>query len=340
MRSRRTAGRLAVTGASGPLGRALLDELTARPPTQDADLLPVHDLPTDAASAAELLAGARTVVHLAPTRDPAAPTALRAVDLAATRALLEAARPAGVQRMVLVSSTDVHRARPGSVPLPETAPVAAPAGDSLQGTWVETERLAGHARRTGLDVVVLRPAALVGLGPAGDGTLLRSLAAPRLLAVRGVEPLWQLCHVDDLVAALALAAAGTVRGSCAVACEGWLTQAEVERLSGRRRLELPAAIALSTAERLHRLGAAPGPAEELHALLAPVVVQPGRLLAAGWRPAWTNEQALLAYLRAVPEPVGPGLDRTAAYAAGTAGATAAVLGTAALVRRARRRRRR
>lgn len=322
---------VAVTGTDRLLGRRLLEQLAGGdgpPPRPLGDALAAGDLD-----------GVRTVVHLAPGRDPHASAERRARDVAGTAALLAAARPAGVRRAVLLTSTEVHRARPGQVPVPENAPVAAPADDSLLGDWVETERLADHARRTGLDVVVLRPAALVGLPPAETPPLLRALAAPRLLAVRGVEPLWQLCHLDDLLTALSLVAGGAVRRAAAVASEGWLTQAEVERLSARRRLELPAAVALSTAERLHRLGVTPGSPAELDLLLAPVVVRPARLRAAGWAPAWTGEAALRAHLATVPPP-GPTGDRAAAYAAGTAGATAALLGSAALVRAARRRRRR
>lgn len=333
---RTTAPAVTVVTGTSVLAGALVARLTAAGRATTLLARPLAD--ADAVTAQ--LPGGAAVVHLAAGRDPSAPEQELADDVAVTAALLEGARAAGVRRVVLVTSTDVHRARPGQVPLPESAPVAAPAGPSLVGAWVETERLADHARRTGLDVVVVRPAALAALGPALDGAVLRALSAPRLLAVRGVEPLWQLCAADDLVAALELAAAGRIRRACAVASQGWLTQAEVERLAGRRRLELPAAVVLSTAERLHRVGVAPGGPADLDALLAPVVVEPARLRAAGWRPAWTAEQVLRAHLAVQPTvPPAPPPAATA-YAAGTAGATAAVLGTAALVRRARRRRRR
>lgn len=330
-RRRGEPGGVVVTGASRLAG-SLADALAADVPVRQ---LAHPEL--DAGRLAAALSGAGTVVHLAASRDPTVPAAVRAADLAGTAVLLEAARAAGVRRVVLVTSTEVHRGRPGRVPMPESSPVAPRDDQSLVGSWTEVERLADHARRTGVDVVVARPAALAGAGPEAAGGLLRSLAAPRLLAVRAVEPLWQLCHVDDLVTGLALAARGAVRRTFAVASAGWLTQTEVERLSGRRRLELPAAVVLSTAERLHRLGVAPGAAAGLDALTAPVVVDPARLRAAGWTPQWTAQEALLAHLDQVPGAVG---EWTTAYAASTAGATAAVLGTAALVRRARRRRRR
>jgi len=294
---------------------------------------------------AEHLTGVATVVHLAIDLDLLAePVARTALNVRGTASVLEAALSAGVRRVVLVTSVDVYGSHPGQpLPLPESAALLAPAGDSLTGDLVEVERLADHALRTGLDVVVLRPAALMGgsLGPSHDGSLLHSLSATRLLAVRGVEPLWQLCHVDDLLAVLELAALGRVSGALAVTCDGWLTQREVEQLSGRRRLELPAAVVVSTAERLHRIGATPASPGELDRLLHPLVVDGAALRAAGWTPSWTSAAALTAHVASRPAPtVRAGLPAAGATAGATAaGATVALLGTAAMVRRVRRRRR-
>jgi hypothetical protein len=113
---------------------------------------------------------------------------------------------------------------------------------------------------------------------------------------------------------------------------------EVEAMAGRRRLELPASVALSTAERLHRAGLTPGAPAELDRLLAPLVVEPGRLAAAGWAPGWSAADGLRDHLATRPQPparLGPS---PAAAGATAAGATVALVGTAALVRRARRRR--
>ena len=326
VRSRRTAPGVAVTGSGTALGARLVARLAA----QDRPVVPLP------AVSSAVPPGVGVVVHLAASRDPSSPTApRRAATVEGTGFVLQAAREAGVRRVVLVTAAEVWRARPGQVPVPERAPLRAVDDASLVTDWLEVERLADHARRTGLDVVVLRPATLVGLGPAEDGAALRQLTASRLLAVRDVEPLWQLCHADDMVTALDVAATARLRGPCAVACDGWLPKSRVEELSGRRRGELPAAVALSTAERLNRARITTGSPSELDALLTPVVVDPVRLRAVGWAPAWTNEAALTAHLDGVAAPA----DRASAYAAGAAGATAALLGTAALVRRSRRRRR-
>ena len=319
-----------VTGAADGLGAALLARLAAHPGIGRA-------VPLDGPGAAPL-DGVGTVVHLAVSYDPGAePTARHERTVRGTADLLDRALEAGATRVVLVTSTDVHASPDGPLPAPEDLPLRAEPDSPLTADLLELERLAEHARRTGLDVVVLRPATLVGgpLGRAYDGALLHSLDGQRLLAVRGVEPLWQLCHTDDLLSALELAATGQVSGAAAVASGGWLTQREVEQLSGRRRLELPAAVALSTAERLHRARLTSGSPAELERLLHPLVVQTRRLADAGWSPQWTAQLALIAHL-SERTAAGPGR----AYAAGAtaAGATVALVGTAALVRRARRRR--
>lgn len=325
----RAPGVIAVTGAGTGLGRLVHERLAARP---DVPRVLAVDRPSKRA-----LAGASTVVHLALSYDGSADASeRRRLNVEGTRALLDAARDAGVRRVVLMTSSDVYGARPGSpVPLLDDAPLCAEADTGLLGEQVEVERLADHAARTGLAVTVLRPAPLVGgrLGASYDGTQVRQLSAPRLLAVRGVEPLWQLCHVDDLVAAIELAAVGAVTGGVAVACDGFLPQSRVEQITRKRRVELPASVAFGTAERLHRLGLTSSSPRELDHLVAPLVVACDRLRAAGWSPAWTNEAALRAHLA---DRAATGEGRAGAYTA--AGATVALLGTAALVRQRRRRR--
>ena len=350
VRSGRTDRRavLAVTGADAGLGRALLERLADAPHPAavvglgagpgrrtDVDWRPAGVRDPDLV---EQLAGVDTVVHLEVDWDVTGSAALRRdLTVRGTARLLDAARRAGVARVVLTTSTDVY----GSAPrvLLDADPLTGAADDhALVGDHVEVERLAAHAARSGVAVTVLRPATLVGgrLGPAYDGPLLRQLGGPRLLAVRGVEPQWQLCHVDDLLGALELAATGVVTGGRAVACAGAMPQSIVEAIAGRRRLELPASVALSTAERLRRAGVTTSSPRELDHLLGPLVVTCDGLRDAGWLPAWTNETALRAHLA---ERGGDARAAGVAAAGATAaGATAALIGTAALVRRARRRR--
>ena len=270
------------------------------------------------------------------------PRERRAQNVRAAQTVLTSAAAERVGRVVLVTSAMVYGARPDNpVPLPEDAPLLADSSAGLAGDLLEIEELARRSRQVnpGTTVTVVRPAALVG--GAVDTLLTRHFEAPRLLAVRGCAPRWQFCHVDDLVSALELAAEGTVTGDFAVGCDGSLPQDEVEALSGLKSVELPARLTFSTAQRLHRLGVTPAPADEFRYVVYPWVVDCAALRAAGWHPAFSNADALAALLatRAGRHAVvGRRIQRkdAALTAAGAAGAAAAALGTAAIVRQVRK----
>jgi nucleoside-diphosphate-sugar epimerase len=293
---------------------------------------------------ASRLTGVDAIVHVDVDMSAgSSPRKRRAANIRGAQTVLTAAAAERVGRVVLVTSAMVYGARPDNpVPLPEDAPLLAGSDDSLAGDLLEIEELARRSRRAnpGTVVCVARPAVLVGDGV--DTLLTRHFEAPRLLAVRDCEPRWQFCHVSDLTSALELAAAGELKGDFAVGCEGWLGRAEVERLSGMKSLELPARLTFGTAERLHRLGATPAPAAELRYAVYPWAVECAALRAAGWRPRYDNAAALAELLEAADghrAVAGRRITRkeTAITAAGAAAGTAAVIGTAAIVRHARRR---
>ncbi|MET8389947.1 NAD-dependent epimerase/dehydratase family protein [Streptosporangium canum] len=266
----------------------------------------------------------------------------RAYNLRAAQTVLTASAAARVRRVVLVTSAMVYGAAPDNpVPLPEDSAVAAEPDTGMVGDHLEIEALVRRSLRShpGLEVTVVRPAAVVG--PGVDSVVTRHFEAPRLLSVKGCSPRWQFCHVDDLVSALELAALGTVAGVVAVGSDGWLEQDQVEELSGLRRFELPAGLTFGTAQRLHRLGITPAPATDLHYVVYPWVVDCSALRAAGWKPLWSNEAAfeqLLELREGRHTVVGRRLSGKEATIT-AAGATVAVLGTAAIVRAARKKRR-
>jgi nucleoside-diphosphate-sugar epimerase len=289
------------------------------------------------------LGGVDVVVHLAVdvgVDDVAHGTGSR--NVRGTQTVLTAAAAAGVRRVVLCTSAMVYGALADNpVPLDEDGPLNAAPDGALVSDLLEIERLADRARRThpGVEVTVLRPATVVG--PGVDSLLTRHFEAPRLLVVRGSRQRWQFCHVDDLATAAVHAALGLVSGAVTVASEGWLDQDEVEKLTGLRHIELPPSVAFGTAERLHRLGVLPAPASDLQYVVHPWVVPSSRLRESGWRPTYDNITSLGVLLEQVSGHHALGARRVGRRDAtiGAAGAAVAVVGTAALVRRARRRRR-
>jgi nucleoside-diphosphate-sugar epimerase len=344
---------VAVTGAARGLGQALaarlaaggrvgrviaIDDHRGEAPGVTWRVVDVRD-----PALAGRLTGVDVVVHtdldLAPDSDQ---KARRAFNVRGAQTVLTAAAAGGVGRVVLVTSAMVYGARPDNpVPLPEDAPLGADLDGSVVGDLLEIELLAQRSAQAhpGLAVTVARPAALVGEGV--DTLITRHFEAPRLLAVKGCVPRWQFCHIDDLVSALELAVDGEVTGAFAVGCDGWLEPDELEELSGLKRIELPAGLTFATAQRLYRAGITPAPVNDLHFVVYPWVVDGRALRAAGWRPSYDNAAAVAVLLdqRAGHHAVaGRRLARKDATIT-AAGATVAVIGTAAIVRHARRRRR-
>jgi nucleoside-diphosphate-sugar epimerase len=355
-RDREERGRgpvVAVTGAASGLGHALTARLAAS--ARIGRVIAIDGHRGDATGVtwrvvdirdpalAGRLAGVDVVVHtdldLTPDSDQ---RSRRAFNVRGAQTVLTAAAAGRVGRVVLVTSAMVYGARPDNpVPLEETAPLGADPDGSVVGDLLEIEHLAQRSPQAnpGMDITVVRPAALVGEGV--DTLITRHFEAPRLLAVKGCAPRWQFCHIDDLVSALELAAAGEVTGKFAVGCDGWLDQEQVEELSGLRRIELPAGLTFGTVQRLHRAGITPALVTDLHFVVYPWVVDCVTLREAGWKPAFDNETALQVLLeqRGGHHAVaGRRLDKKDATIT-AAGATVAVIGTAAIVREVRRRRR-
>ena len=223
------------------------------------------------------------MVHLALDLDLETDAAARtAYNVRGTQTVLTAAAAAGVHRVVLCTSAMVYGALPDNeLPLSEDAELRATAEATGVGDLLEIERLARRAPRAhpGLNVTVVRPAVLVGRhGHRADPVLRVAPAAGRR-------------RVPARLAVLPRRGPGAARwstprwrrstGELAVGCDGWLEQEEVEELSGIRRMELPSAVALGAAARLHRIGLTPSPAGDLAYTMYPWVVSGSRLHDAG-----------------------------------------------------------
>jgi nucleoside-diphosphate-sugar epimerase len=344
---------VAVTGAAGSIGSALTIRLAASPKVkrviaidgQRGDIAGVTWRVADVRdpALAGRLAGVDVVVHadldLAPDSDA---RTRRAFNVRGAQTVLTAAAAGRVGRVVLLTSAMVYGAHPdNAVPLPEDAPLAAEADSSVAGDLLEIEQLARRSPRAnpGVAVTVVRPAALVG--ESVDTLVTRHFEAPRLLTVKGCAPRWQFCHLDDLTSAVELAVGGGIEGQFAVGCDGWLEQDAAEQISGLKSIELPARLTFGTAQRLHRLGVTPAPAVDLRYVVYPWVTDCAALRAAGWRPRYGNADVLRILLdqrKGRHAVAGRRIARKEATIT-AAGATVAVIGTAAIVRRARRHRR-
>ena len=230
--------RVLVTGARGMLGGAVARALAAR-----GDIvtvlqrhpcgLPVREVladlgdPADAAAVTTAVGGCDAVVHLAAKVDVIGPWREYArVNVEGTRALLAAARCAGVRRFVHVSSPSVAHA--GS------ALVGAPAGAAdpqrARGHYARSKALAeqvalGSTAQSSCApaVVAVRPHLVWGPGdPQLVGRIVARARAGRLPVVGTGAALIDTTYVDDAVDALvaALDRAPTIPGRALVVSGG------------------------------------------------------------------------------------------------------------------------
>ena len=358
VRSRRKAMSVAVTGAATPVGDRIVRALLARSASGaaigtvvglsaergGADGVHWRLVDLDSPDLARSLRGVDALIHVAVSTNLGADLKLSARTrrervTRQIRTVVTSAAAAGVARLVVVTSAMTYGASPANaVPLPEDAPLAADPDEGLVGDLLAVEQVLRAAAEVhpGLAITAVRPAALVG--PDVDTVITRHFEAPRLLTVKGGCPAWQFCHVEDLATALVTTVELGLGPVVTVGSQGWMTQKEVEAVSGMYPVELSESMAMGIGQQLHRVGILPFPPSDLAYAVYPWAVSSATLAAAGWQPAYDNATCLVALIESIKghhAMAARRLDRKDA-ALGAASAAVALVGTAAIVRRRRR----
>jgi nucleoside-diphosphate-sugar epimerase len=189
-------------------------------------------------SLARALKGVDIVYNIGATYRQASASrdAYHAINARAVAWLVEAAREAGVGRVVHCSTVGVH----GDVehpPAGEDAPLRP--GDEYQRSKVEGERLGREAAaRAGVELVIARPSGIYGPGDRRLLKLFRGVARRRFVTLGSGDIYYHLTYVEDLA-------------------EGFRLCGEVPRAAGRTYI-LAGAEVTTLNELVRRIAAAAG----------------------------------------------------------------------------------
>jgi nucleoside-diphosphate-sugar epimerase len=208
--------RIALTGASGFVGRWTLGHilhaghmvtaLARKPETvqgHQACAVVKGDL-ADTAALQRLMQGAEVVVHIAGAVSAPIRSEFFRINVEGTRAVADAARQAGVRRLVFVSSLAAREAD-----LNDYAASKAAAEEALRG-------YANH-----FEITIIRPSAVYGPGDTATLPLLKSLLSSFAVLPGTASSRFSMVHVDDVAQVLTQAVTGPTGSYELDDGEGW-----------------------------------------------------------------------------------------------------------------------
>ncbi|PWD49702.1 epimerase [Serinibacter arcticus] len=334
-----TGRRIAVVGASGNVGTALLRALHTDPevdhvlgvsrrrpsgsPYDEAEWLTCDVAEPDGREAVRALtqafAGYDTVVHLVWAIQPnTRRDVVRRTNVEGTRRVTGAAVAAGVPQVVVASSVAAYSPSPGPTPRTETFATAGVRTSHYSVDKAAQERLLDELAAAHPDVAVARmrtslvfqrdagaEIARLFVGPVAPLRALLSRPLPVLPLPRGLR--LQATHADDVAAAYAVVVRHRASGAFNVAADPVLTGHDLADLLGSGRLvELAPALVRAAVDlgwRTRAVAADPGWLDM--AMNAPIL-DTTRIRSLGWSPQRTAGEAMLDVVAGMRERTGTG----------------------------------
>jgi UDP-glucose 4-epimerase len=320
--------RVVVVGASGNVGTAVLRRLAGepavtaivgiarRPPTgagHPYDAASWESVDVGAGDAVPKLTaavtGADAVIALAwrlqPSWDRAA---LERVNVGGTRAVVDAARAAGVPRLVYASSIGAYAPSPGDQRRDERWPTTGIPTSTYSRQKAAVERMLDEVDPGRLAVlrvrpgIVLQPAAAAEiarffLGPLVPTSLLRPSLLPVLPWPRGMRG--QIVHADDLADAVVRGLLAGSTGGLNVATEPVLTRPLLAEVLAARPFGVPPRAVRALAAGTWRAHLQPTEPGWLDMAMQAPVMDTGRARGLGWAPARPAGDVLRDFLAAL-----------------------------------------
>jgi UDP-glucose 4-epimerase len=306
-----------ITGGSGYIGSRLTDLLVERDDTEvvNVDIRPpavprsrTRFIKMDIRDRGmrELFERERpdAVVHLAfvlnPIRDE---HTMYDIDVNGTQNVLEAASAAGVEQLLVASSTTAYGAFPDNpVPMAEEHPVRGLPAYEYARDKTEIDRLcqlwaAQHPDRT---MTIVRPT--IVFGPNVDNYIVRFwLTSPFFPLLDGNDPDWQFVHEEDVVYAISRLLGERRGGIFNLTADGTIKLSEAARIAGVKVRKMPLRVyrriaAVAWRMRLPNVEAPPG---QIDFLLYPWIASNDKIKAElDWTPRYTSRETFELTMRA------------------------------------------
>jgi UDP-glucose 4-epimerase len=311
--------RYLITGGSGYIGSRLVERLGAREDTERiviADVRPPRSFRPktewaeldvrDAARARELLEREKpdVLVHLAFILNPVKDEQLMYdIDVNGTHNVLAAASAAGIEHVLVTSSTTAYGAFPDNpVPIDEDWPVRGVAAFEYARDKTESDRLCQlwaleHPDRT---MTIVRPC--IVFGPNVDNYLVRIWSkAPFQPDFGGghLDQPIQFVHEDDLVEAMVGLLDGRHAGAFNVTGDGTMTMRETAEVIGLKIRKMPLRVARRVGRVTWRLGLTETPPGQIEFAIHPWVCSNEKVKSTlGWQPRYSSRETYDITMRA------------------------------------------
>ncbi|KAA1425313.1 NAD-dependent epimerase/dehydratase family protein [Mumia zhuanghuii] len=329
--------RVAVTGASGNVGSALLRELGSRghdviavarrvpdglQDVEDADIASVrwHAADVGRDNLDPALEGCDALVHLAwmfqPTHDPDRTWEANAVG---TRRALHSAARSRVPIVISASSIAAYSPAVDDEPVDETWPTDGPSSAAYCREKAYAERLldALEAERPDLRVVRMRPAFVFQRSAASEQRRIFGAPAlrPWMLDRRFIPAVpvpqglrLQAVHTGDLARAYAQALERPVHGAFNIAADDVLRREDLGRILDARTAEVPRRLVRAAVEAAWRARLVGAPGDLYDALMRLPVMSTARAKEElGWQPQHSAADALEAMISGARSGAGSGM---------------------------------
>ena len=309
--------RYLITGGSGYIGSRLVQRLASR---DDVERILICDVrpprvyrpgvayrSLDVRDAAAVRAAVEeerpdALVHLAFILNPLHDEAfMYEVDVGGTHNVLEACSSAGVEHVLVTSSSTAYGAFPDNpVPLTEDHPVRGVPGFEYARDKAESDRLCQlwalrHPERV---MTIVRPC--IVFGPSVDNYLVRIWTKQPFQPDFGLpDPGIQFVHEDDVVEALLVLLEGRHAGAFNLAGDGVMETTECASIIGLPRRRVPLRVWRAFASVMWRLRASEAPPGSLDFALYPWIVSNEKLKQdAGWEPKFSSRETFEITMRA------------------------------------------